>query len=107
MRLNEKGGKQHIVPRNHHLQQYLAAHIQWAGIENGRKVPLFRTIRRGSRRAGAAPLTQSNVDELITRKPKAAGIASKIGCHSMRGTAIANLLENGAIWWRGFGSEKF
>ncbi len=96
LRLHEKGGKQHIVPCNHHLQEYLDAYIAAAGIARERKAPLFRSIPRGSDAVTKAKLTQSNVYELIGRRASAAGIASQIGCHSMRGTAITNLLENGS-----------
>lgn len=96
VRLDEKGGKLHIVPCNHQLQQYLDEYIAAAGIAGERKDRLFRSIPRGSKRVTKARLTQSNAYELIVRRARAAGIASKIGCHSMRGTAITNLLENGA-----------
>ena len=33
---------------------------------------------------------------MIQRRKKDAGIKTEIACHSMRGTAITNLLENGA-----------
>ncbi len=57
---------------------------------------LFRTLRRGAEEISRNALTQGNVYELIQRRKKAAEINSKVGCHSMRGTAITNLLENGA-----------
>lgn len=95
LRLREKGGKRHVMPCNHHLQEYLSAYIEAAGIAQDTKGPLFRTLRRGAEPSRTA-LSQSNVYEVIQRRKKDAGISSKIGCHSMRGTAITNLLENGA-----------
>jgi site-specific recombinase XerD len=96
LRLREKGGKRHVMPCNHHLQEYLSAYIDAAGIAKDAKWPLFRTLRRGVETISRAPLTQSNVYELIQRRKKSAGIKTEVGCHSMRGTAITNLLENGA-----------
>lgn len=97
LRLREKGGKHHVMPCNHHLQEYLAAYIAKADIGDDPKGPLFRTLRRGAKNIGRTPLSQGNVYELIQRRKKNAGIKTpEIGCHSMRGTAITNLLENGA-----------
>jgi site-specific recombinase XerD len=96
LRFDEKGGKHHVVPCNHALQELLDAYIERAGLTGQKKAPLFRTIPRGAFGVSANRLTQSNVYELIGRRKKAAGIESIIGCHSMRGTAITNLLENGA-----------
>lgn len=52
---------------NHRLQEYLAAYIDAAGIAGDPKGPLFRTMRRGAPQISKAPLTQSNVYELIQR----------------------------------------
>ncbi len=86
LRLREKGGERHVMPRNHHLQEYLRGHIEAAGIAKDGKGPLFRTLRRrkGAKEISRTPLSQGNVYEPIQRRKKDAGINSKIGCHSMR-----------------------
>ena len=97
VRLQEKGGKAHTVPCHHRLQEYMAAYIEAAGIASDSKGPLFRTLRGGAKTLrNRNLLTQSNAYELIQRYKVVAGIKTEIGCHSMRGTAITNILENGA-----------
>src|SRR5260370_15952696 len=49
LRLHEKSGKRHDVPRHHNLAAYLDAWINAAGIAAEKKGPLFRAIRKGNR----------------------------------------------------------
>jgi hypothetical protein len=48
------------------------------------------------KKSAGLSFTQSNVEGMIQRRKKDAGIKTEIGCRSMRGAAITNLLENGA-----------
>ena len=50
VRLREKGGKRHVMPCHHNLEEYLAAYLDGAGLRDDPKGPLFRTIGRGTGR---------------------------------------------------------
>jgi site-specific recombinase XerD len=96
VRLREKGGKAHAMPCHHNLETYLSAYIDGAGLAGDPHGPLFRTLGRSKGR----PLTrkqlqQAEAYEMITRRRVAAGIATKIGNHSLRGTGITTYLKNG------------
>jgi integrase/recombinase XerD len=54
----------------------------------------FPTLRHG-KLIGRAPLPQANVHMMIQRRALAAGIATKISCHSFRATGITTDLQNG------------
>ena len=43
VRLHEKGGKEHEVPRHHNLEKYLDEYTAVAGIASDPDGPLFRT----------------------------------------------------------------
>src|SRR5438067_2468080 len=49
LRLHEKGGKFHEVPRHHKAQEYLDAYLDAAGIAGEPQSPLFRTLDRRRR----------------------------------------------------------
>jgi len=44
LRLHEKGGKEHVVPVHHTLEQYLDAYLDTARIREQSDGPLFRTL---------------------------------------------------------------
>jgi hypothetical protein len=46
LRLHEKGGKLHEVPVHHELDDYLHEYLAAAGIGDGSKAPLFRSLNR-------------------------------------------------------------
>ncbi len=93
LRLHEKGGKVNEMPAHHHLEELLDRYMEAAGLADDPEGPLFRAWRNGelTRRA----LEQSNVHHMVRRRAAAAGIATKIGCHSFRATGITNYLRNG------------
>ena len=93
LRLHEKGGKVNEIPCHHTLEQYLEEYLQAAGIRDDGAGPLFRGWRKGA--LVPSPLNQSNIHKMIRRRAAAAGIRTKIGCHSFRATGITNYLENG------------
>lgn len=95
VRLHEKGGKRHDMPCHHNLEAYLHAYIEAAGIADDAKGPLFRTIGRGTGILTATPLPQANAYQMIRRRAKAAGIATKVGNHTFRATGITAYLKNG------------
>src|SRR5580700_10900929 len=95
VRLREKGGKPHAMPCHHHLETYLTAYIDGAGLAEDPKGPLFRTIGRGTGLLTRTPLPQANAYAMIGRRAAAAGIATKLGNHSFRATGITAYLKNG------------
>jgi site-specific recombinase XerD len=95
VRLREKGGKAHAMPRHHNLETYLTAYIEGAGLADDPKGALFRTIGRGTRLLTRTPLPQANAYAMIGWRAAAAGIATKFGNHSFRATGITAYLKNG------------
>jgi site-specific recombinase XerD len=105
LRLQEKGGKQHEMPAHHKLEEFLDAYIESAGGRNAfppepgsespRHRPLFRTAAGKTRLLTANRLTRKDAWRMVRRRAAAAGIATRIGCHSFRATGITNYLENG------------
>lgn len=96
VRLREKGGKAHAMPCHHHLETYLTAYIDGAGLTGDPKGPLFRTIgRQPGRPLTRTALQQAEAYLMIARRRAAAGIATKLGNHSFRGTGITAYLKNG------------
>jgi integrase/recombinase XerD len=94
VRLHEKGGKVNELPCHHNLEQYLDEWLAVSGLGAEPAAPLFPTLRHG-RLAGRTPLPQQNVYAMIQRRVAAAGIATKISCHSFRATGITTYLQNG------------
>jgi len=94
VRLHEKGGKVNELPCHHNLEEYLDAWLTASGIGAEASAPLFPTLRHG-KLAGRTQIPQQNVYAMIQRRAKAAGIATKISCHSFRATGITVYLQNG------------
>jgi len=95
VRLHEKGGKRHEMPCNHHLEAYLDAYIQAAGLADDLKGYLFRTTRGKTRVLTTNPLAQADVYRMIRRKALGAGIKTRVGNHTFRATGITEYLRNG------------
>ena len=95
VRLREKGGKAHAMPCHQSLEEYLHAYLDGTGIVGDSEGPLFRTIGRGTVVLTCTPLPQANAYVMIGRRAAAAGIATKMGNHSLRATGITAYLRNG------------
>jgi site-specific recombinase XerD len=94
VRLHEKGGKEHDVPRHHRLDQCLHDYIETAGIADDVDGYLFRTARRKTGQLTSNPLFQQDAHRIIRRRAKAAGIETRIGNHTFRATGITAYLKN-------------
>ena len=94
LRLHEKGGKVNEIPCHHDLEKSLDEWLTTSGLSAEPVAPLFPSLRHGqlTRRS---PLAQANVHMMIQRRARAAGIATKISCHSFRATGITTYLQNG------------
>jgi integrase len=97
VRLREKGGKRHEMPRHHNLESYLQAYLHGGGIAADPKKPLFRTIGRttGQLTTTPCPLSQANAHAMIRRRAAGAGIKTLVGNHTFRATGITAYLKNG------------
>jgi site-specific recombinase XerD len=92
VRLHEKDGKEHEVPCHHTLKKLLDEYLAAAGIAGDPDSPLFRTTGRKTGQAHA--MWQQDVYRMIQRRATAAGIATKIGNHTLRATGITAYLKS-------------
>ena len=94
VRLHEKGGKVNELPCHHNLEVFLDEWLSTAGLNMEPTAPLFPTLRHGNLSERRRHLPQANVYLMIQRRARAAGIATKISCHSFRATGITTYLQN-------------
>ena len=93
VRLHEKGGKEHEMPCHHNLEAWLEAYLQAAELKGS--AWLFQTAKGRAGKLAGEPMGQADVFRMIGRRSDAAGIRTKIGCHSFRATGITEYLRNG------------
>jgi integrase/recombinase XerD len=91
VRLNEKGGRVNEMPCHHNLEQYLDDWLAKSGLAPGDS--LFPSFRNDA--LTRIPLAQANVFLMVRRRAAAAGIRTRINCHSFRATGITTYLKNG------------
>jgi site-specific recombinase XerD len=92
VRLHEKGGKEHEAPCIPKLEIYLDDYIAAAGIAGDVAGALFRTTGRTT--GTPQRMTQPDAYRMLQRRAKAAGIATRIGNHSLRATGITDYLKH-------------
>lgn len=94
--LHEKGGKRHVVPANHKLEEALDAYVERAQIRDEKKGYLFRACL-GEKLSSVTlePLSRQAVFLMVKRRCEAAGLGSQYGCHSFRATGITAFRRNG------------
>jgi site-specific recombinase XerD len=83
------------MPCHHNLETYLHAYLEQAGLAGDEKAFLFPTAAGRSGELTDRPMRQPDVYRMIRRHAAAAGIRTKIGCHSFRATGITEYLKNG------------
>jgi integrase len=93
-RLHEKGGKVNELPCHHKLEEFLDEWLHASGLSAEPTAPLFPTLRQ-AKLVARLPLANANVHMIIRRRALAAGIGTKISCHSFRATGITSYLQNG------------
>jgi site-specific recombinase XerD len=108
--LIEKGGKAHVMPCHHELEDYLLAYIDRARLWQAPASPLFRATDAERRkrhaeqeRDGEVPtpvlgdkgLTRRKAWAMVQRRAKAAGITTAACNHTFRATGLTTFLENG------------
>ncbi len=94
VRLREKGGKVHDLPTHPNLDSYLEEYLQTAEFADEPRSPLFRAALGKTGQLGENALSRCDAYHMIRRRTRAAGIRSKIGCHSFRATGITTYLKN-------------
>jgi len=92
-RLHEKGGKLHDMPCHHTLDAYFEAYL--ASRADGPKAWLFPSAPGKSGQLSDEPMHPVDVWRMIRRRAQAAGIKTRIGCHTFRATGITEYLRNG------------
>lgn len=97
LRLHEKGGKYHVVPAHHIVQEYLDTYIAAASIDEDRKGPLFRSSGQGRQTHALLPkgMSRWTALQMVKRRALQAGLPGEICNHTFRGTGITEFLRNG------------
>lgn len=94
---DEKGGKSREIPVRHDLSQMLSEYIDAAGIRDAHKdTPLFRTAYRKSGRLTQTQMSGVDVYRMFKRRARDAGLPAHLSPHSVRVTALTDLLEQNA-----------
>jgi integrase/recombinase XerD len=69
-----------------------------AGLGAEKSSPLFRTLGgRGRKELTSLRMARQDARRMIVRRAIAAGIATKLGCHTFRATGITVYLLNGGL----------
>ena len=96
LRFTEKGGKSREIPVRHDLQQFIVAYIESAGCDFAEKSsPLFRAAARRTRRLTQAGLSAGDINRMVKRRLRNAGLPDHLSPHSFRVTTITDLLSQG------------
>jgi integrase len=82
------------MPCHHRLEEYLEAYLDGAGIDGDAKGYLFRTSPGRTGELSSLPMAQQDVYRMIASRAEAAGVRTKISCHSFRPTGITEYLRN-------------
>jgi integrase/recombinase XerD len=96
LKFAEKGGKAREIPVRHDLEQYLMAWLDAAGLRGAAKdSPLFRSAIGKTRQLNARAPTAGDLNRMLKRRFKDAGLPARLSPHSFRVTTITDLLEHG------------
>lgn len=94
LHFEEKGGKSREVPVRHDLEKIIFEYIDAAGIRSAKTdTPLFRTAYRRTGRLTDHAMHVVDICRMFKRRLKDAGLPSTCSPHSVRVTAITDLLE--------------
>jgi integrase/recombinase XerD len=78
------------------LPQYLDAWIAAAGIGDEKKVPLFRSFKKGNKLTGN-PMIRSDVLHMIKWRANGAALPYSTCCYTFRATGIMFYLNGGTL----------
>ena len=82
------------MPAHHALQAYLDAYLAAAELEEPSS-PLFQSLTRSRRALTGRAMTPRDVQRMLTRRARQAGVAGALSPHSFRATGITVYLQNG------------
>ena len=82
------------MPCHHNLEAWLHAYIDGAQLGDG-KGSLFRSVAGRTGKLSENTMGPADVFRMVRRRAEAAGIRTRIGCHSFRATGITEYLKNG------------
>ena len=96
LRFQEKGGKSREIPVRHDLEGFILAYVEAAGIAgDGKDTPLFQGSNGRTRKLTGNAMSSKRICELVKRRVKDAGLPEHLSPHSLRVTAITDLLRQG------------
>lgn len=96
LQFEEKGGKPRSIPVRHDLQRITESYISAAGFNNSQNAsPLFRTAIRRTKQLTTNGMTANDMNRMMKRRLKAAGLSSRFSPHSFRVATITDLLSQG------------
>jgi integrase/recombinase XerD len=92
LRFGEKGGKRRKIPCRADLEQYIREYINAAAHAHEKDAPLFRTVDR-RRRLTDRGVHRVEINAMLKRRLKRAGLPMNLSCHSFRATTATDLLD--------------
>ena len=96
LRFEEKGGKSREIPVRHDFEQYILDYMSKAGIiALNDNAPLFRTALGRTKQLTDRATTDNDMQRMVKRRMKDAGLPSKLSPHSFRSGTATDLLEQG------------
>ena len=96
LEFEEKGGKPRSIPVRHDLQKFIKTYIENAGFSAlDKRLPLFRTTLRRTKELTQNGMTANDMNRMMKRRLKAAGLSSRFSPHSFRVATITDLLSQG------------
>lgn len=95
VRLHEKGGKEHEMPVHHRLHDLIEDYLQKAGIKGDARGFLFRSVAGRTGQLTDKSVSQSDAWNMLQRRAEAAGLKTRITCHTFRATGITEYLTAG------------
>ena len=93
--LYEKGGKEHLVPAQHRLVEYLGEYMDATSLWQTPKAPLFQVLDITRSRLKGTRMNRQIALQTVRRRARAAGLPPTVNCHSFRATGSTNYLSNG------------
>ena len=96
LQFEEKGGKPRSIPVRHDLQTIIESYVSAAGFDSSQHAsPLFRTTIRRTKQLTTNGMTANDMNRMMKRRSKAAGLSSRFSPHSFRVATITDLLSQG------------
>lgn len=96
LRFIEKGGKSREIPVRHDLRGFILDYLTAASFDySDKNAPLFRTAVRRTKQLTHSGVTSGDIQRMVKRQLKRAGLSLRLSPHSFRVTTITDLLTQG------------